>query len=98
MRRHVRWAALLVCVGMLLMLFVSSAYIAHEAGHDCVGEGCPVCAFIARLREAQRGFSLALASSAALLILSSRRAVSSAKEACLPAGDTLVRRKIRLNN
>ena len=44
-----RAAALITCIGMILVLFTSSAYIAHEAGHICVGEECEVCERIASI-------------------------------------------------
>ena len=36
----------LAAVGVAFLLgfqILSAAYIAHEADHDCEGEGCPVC-------------------------------------------------------
>lgn len=40
-----------LAAGVLLAAFLaagafSAAYIAHAAGHDCSGEGCPVCALV----------------------------------------------------
>ena len=42
-----RIGALLLCAGLILVLSVSVAFVAHEAGHDCEGEECPVCRMIA---------------------------------------------------
>ena len=42
-----RFGALLLCIGLLLVLSVSTAFIAHEADHDCCGEDCPICRTIA---------------------------------------------------
>ena len=49
MSKQKRLLALLLCVGMFLVLFASSAYIAHEAKHDCAGEDCEICETIARM-------------------------------------------------
>ena len=42
-----RIAAWMLCIGLILVLSVSIAFIAHEAGHDCSGEDCPICQTIA---------------------------------------------------
>ena len=48
MTNRKRIAALLICIGLVLALSVSAAFVAHEAGHhDCCGEECPVCRTIA---------------------------------------------------
>ena len=43
--RHV--IAMALCIVMMLSMFVSSAYIAHEAAHhhECSGDNCPVIPF-----------------------------------------------------
>lgn len=98
-RRRVIAGALFVL--MLLSMFVSSAYIAHEAvrHHECCGENCPVCQFIAQVEQARRGFGMILL--ALLLIcfaLAVRRDWRAFTSENLPASGTLVSRKIRLNN
>ena len=42
-----RIGALLLCIGLVLILSVSTAFIIHEADHDCTGEDCPICRNIA---------------------------------------------------
>lgn len=98
-RRHV--IALALCIVMMLFMFVSSAYIAREAAHphSCSGEDCPVCLLIAQVEQVRRGFGLILL--ALLLIcfaLALRRDWRAFASANLPALDTPVSRKIRLNN
>lgn len=39
--------ALILCFGFILVLAAASAFVIHEAGHDCSGEECPVCRMIA---------------------------------------------------
>ncbi len=47
MTERKRIGAFLLCVGFVLILSVSTAFIIHEAGHDCTGEDCPICRNIA---------------------------------------------------
>ena len=63
MMKRRRAFAVAMAVAMLVFMILSSAYIAREAGHghDCVGEGCPICQFIAgieRLRGSLGGADL----------------------------------------
>ena len=101
LHNHRRVIGVALCIVMVLSLFVSSAYIAHEATHrhECTGEDCPVCQFIAQVEQARRGFGMILL--ALLLIcfaLALRRDWRAFASASLPASGTLVGRKIRLNN
>ena len=59
-RRHA--IAMALCIVMMLSMFVSSAYIAHEAAHHhvCSGDNCPVCQFIAQVEQVRRGFGMIL--------------------------------------
>ena len=99
-RRH--WVAALICAVMVLSVFVSSAYIVHNAAHPhvCTGEDCPICQFIAQIEQLRRHFGVALL--ALLLIcfaLAMRREWRArAMAADVPALCTLVGRKIRLND
>ena len=47
--RRRRVIAAIICCAVALSMLISSAYLAHEAAchHDCTGEHCPVCRFIA---------------------------------------------------
>ena len=101
MDRRRQWIAALICAVMLLSMLVSSAYIAHEAAHhhECTGEDCPVCRFIAQVEQVRRGFGTAL--SALLLIclaLALRREMRAPATAEVPALCTTVGRKVRLND
>ena len=62
-----RFGALLLCIGLILVLSVSVAFIAHEADHDCCGEDCPICQTIA--------VNISLLRTLGLLILPAFRAV-----------------------
>ena len=93
-----RTGALLLCVGMILILFVSSAVIAHGAGHECSGEDCPVCRMISAGLNLLRVFGLAVLLPAFAFPV--REAFSRREQhvPVLPFPETPVRRKVRLND
>lgn len=99
MKNMKRLFALLMCVGLVLTLFVSSTYIVSNADHDCIGHGCDVCEHIAEASALLNSFAL-LGVLVALLFMADllRRRFSAAEEICLPAQETLVGWKVRLNN
>ena len=95
-RKQVR--ALLLCAGFILVLAVSSAFLIHEADHDCCGEDCPICRTIAMTGMLMR--VLFVIASAWLLfslpaVLSARRASAGAR---FILSETPVSRKIRMND
>ena len=98
-RRHM--VALALCAVVLLLVVASTAYIAHEAAHphDCVGEDCPVCRFIAQIEQLRRGFYAGLL---ALLLWELAPAMSRGLRACRSdkvfARLLPVRMKVRLND
>ena len=96
-RKHVR--ALLLCAGFILVLFVSSAFLIHEADHDCCGEDCPICRTIAMTTALMRAFLMIAAVwllSFAMAAATSAHSVSDT--ARFGVSDTPVSRKIRMNN
>ena len=94
-----RALALITCIGMMLVLFTSSAYIVHEAGHTCVGEHCEVCERIEEVKAVLHSFELVAAVVLAVfVILSLRRALHTMDGLNLRPQCTLVSWKVRLNN
>ena len=96
-----RVVAAILCAVLLLSMFVSSAYVAHEAAHphECAGEDCPICQCIAQVARLRRGLGVALLALLLLcLAMAVRREVCPPETAEVPALRTLVGRKIRLNN
>lgn len=91
--------ALIMCLGMALVLIVSSAFLIHEADHECIGEGCEVCAHIAAAAGLLRSFVLL---GAALLVLFSAWLAMHRYAAYFRNGvyrtPTLIGWKVRLNN
>ncbi len=99
MTNRKRITALLLCVGLVFALAVSSAYTAHEAGHDCSGEDCPICHMIVVNMNLLRIIDLAVGILLALFALLACGFTHREQQGLrLPAADTLVSRKIRLND
>ncbi len=95
-RRHI---AALLCVVLVLALAVSSAFIVHEAGHDCAGNGCPICRMIAVHMDLLRAMGLAVLILLALFfLLREKCARREPRRFSQPVSGTLVSWKIRLNN
>ena len=94
-----RVSALILCVGLVLILAVSTVFIAHEADHDCCGEDCPICRMIALTTALMRILCLIAATGLLWSVLS---AASSAfrhpVSVCLRREDTPVSRKTRIND
>ncbi len=90
-------AAGIIVVMMLFAVLFSTFFIALEADHDCCGEDCPICAFIAVCENILLGMSRMLSVSEAgftiLLVVFSiflfYRAIVSG---------TPVSRKVRIND
>ncbi len=82
---------------MLVVVVFSAFYIAAEADHDCSGEDCPICACIHHCENTLRGFCSGIAQISAVapvfLILP-----AAAFGIAAVSQDTLVSRKVRLNN
>ena len=61
-----RFAAAILAALILVAVTASLFVVAHEADHDCIGEGCPVCAFIAVCQNTLETLSEALGVFAAI--------------------------------
>ena len=101
MMKRRRAFAVAMAVAMLVFMILSSAYIAREAGHghDCVGEGCPICQFIAgieRLRGSLGGALLILLAACLAAALNPVRHAQMAAD--VPVFCPLTAQKIRLND
>jgi hypothetical protein len=99
MNKQKRALALILCVGMIFVLFASSACIAHEAEHECAGENCEICESIAQMEALLHSFALL---GAALLLLftllSFQRAFRLLAALRAYSAPTPVGWKVRLNN
>jgi len=94
-----RAGALLLCIGLVLVLSVSTAFIAHEADHDCTGEDCPVCLVLAINLRLLRAAGLALPVLTALFSLPASASARGRRNGCASfRPGTPVSWKIRLND
>ena len=94
-----RLGAWLLCAGFILVLLVSSAFLIHEADHDCCGEDCPVCRTMAVISSLVRVFCVIAAAwllSALSGACASVRNTSDSADRAVSA--TPVRLKIRMND
>ena len=99
MSNRKRVLALVFCVGMLFVLFASSAYIAHEAEHDCTGENCEICENIAQMEALLQSFALlGVALLLLFTLLSFHRAFRAWAALRAYSVPTLVGWKVRLND
>ncbi len=99
MRIDRRFAALLMCAVLILSLFSSLGFIFHEAGHECIGDGCAVCENMAMLRTLLRDLcALGLLLAAAFFI---RFRIALGHGPCVRREGfflTPVRCRVRMNN
>ncbi len=99
MARRKRIYAWLLCLVIALVLFVSSAYAVHEAGHVCCKANCPVCEIVRQMEALVRVFTLIAGLTLAALALGQMMPVFRiAAGTHLFAPCTLISWKVRLNN
>ncbi|MCR5369395.1 MAG: hypothetical protein K6E83_01640 [Clostridium sp.] len=60
-RQENKTFAAVLALALLLVVLLSSVYIAREAGHECRGEECPICASIEQCRNTLRQVSEVIA-------------------------------------
>ena len=87
-------ASLFLCA----FLLISSCFVALEAGHDCEGEDCPVCACILQFENTLRHMGGVFAFFEAFLFLPVLILFVICSENVLLARDSLVNLRVRLNN
>ena len=99
MNARKRAGALMLCIGLVLVLLVSSAFLIREADHDCCGEDCPICRTIALTTLLMRALCLIAAARLMWSVLAvSRFAFHIPGSVRLHAEGTPVSRKTRIND
>ena len=99
MRDRKRLLALLLCVGLLTVLAVSSVFIVLEARHVCCGKACEICESVAKTEALLRGMAcFAFLSIIAGSLLPVRREAAFRNAVNRSGSGTLVCWKVRLNN
>ncbi len=82
-----------LCIVMIVLLVLSIALLLCRADHDCIGEGCPICALLLHKRS-----SLALACLPVLSCCLLSLALGCFRALCLCVKSTLpVAQGVRLN-
>ncbi len=97
MIRPKRLASVLVLLVAFIMLF-SVLFIALEAGHDCCGEDCAVCAQIQVCENLLRNLLTAAAPVAAAWCLYALSRVFADTDCCAVHPHTLIALKVKLSD
>ena len=100
--RIIRRVAGLLAVVMLAVVLFSSFYIAEESGHRCTGhcesEECPVCETLRLCKAALHQIGLGVVLLVSLVIPTILSTVTKSLRACTMTPESLVSRKVRLND
>lgn len=93
-----RIAAAVTALAIVLFMFLSVLFIAHEADHDCSGEGCPICELIQMVENNIRQIGSGAALTVAVSSLAYLAAAVLTHGGLVVANTSPVLRKTRLNN
>jgi len=58
MAKRNRCLALVMAAAILFVMLTSAFFIAAEAGHDCIGDGCEICCQVNICRAVLKGLAL----------------------------------------
>lgn len=88
----------LLCVTLILVTLFSAFFLIREAGHDCSGGNCPICACLRQAEQNLKQLGTGIPACAAVIpaVFLFMQVLSGAPD-CLYC-DTPVSRKVRLNN
>lgn len=64
MAKRNRILALVTAAVVLFVMLTSAFFIAAEAGHDCIGDGCEICCQVNACRAVLRGLALVIIAAA----------------------------------
>ena len=96
--KNKRLAAGIIAFLMLFIMLFSASFIAIEADHDCTGEECPICACIAQCENTLHQIGDGVAVQAAVIVpVVFMLILAFLLETDFPK-ETLISRKVRLNN
>lgn len=89
MTKRNRILALVTAAVVLFVMLTSVFFIAAEAGHDCIGDGCEICRQVNACRAVLRGLALAviaaaLAAAAGAVLCSDFAAWQEQARSCTP--------------
>ena len=95
---HKRIMAGILGMLMLFIMLFSAFYIADEADHDCTGESCPICACIQQCENTLHQIGNGIAFQIAIIIPIVLMSVCELFLDCVFPHETLISKKVRLNN
>jgi hypothetical protein len=90
--------AAIIAMMVVFIVFLSAFCLGLDAGHDCSGEDCPICDFMRQCENTLRGFGEGIAQPAVVLLPFIPVLFVAGLFASFASSETLVSRKIRLNN
>ena len=90
--------AAIIAMMVVFIVFLSAFCLGHEAGHDCSGEDCPICDIMRQCENALRGLSEGIADPAVVMLPAVLALFVAVLFVSFISSETLVSRKIRLNN
>ncbi len=93
-----RIAAGIMGLMMLIIVLFSAFFIAAEAYHDCTGEDCPICACIGQCENMLRGIGDGTATQLSAFVSVLFILFFAALFVVEFSQETLISRKVRLNN
>ena len=94
----IRITAVILGLMMLVVVLFSAFYIAAETEHDCTGEDCPVCVCIQHCENTLRGIGEGISAPSSVIIPFLFVLLTTALFVTAVPSDTLISRKVRLNN
>ena len=83
---------------MLVFVLLSGFFIAAEAGHDCCGEDCPICACVQICENTLRQIVGGAAGQTALILPVILYCISCVIFVCVFVQETPVTKKVRMDN
>ena len=90
--------AILLAVIILVITAFSSFYIIRESHHDCAGTSCPICTVIAQCETNIRQISTGHITAITIMAVICHMLAVISVVACNSVVQTLITRKVRLND
>ncbi|MCR5473984.1 MAG: hypothetical protein K6F28_02150 [Lachnospiraceae bacterium] len=83
---------------MLVIVLFFTFYIASEADHDCCGKNCPICAIMQQCDNTLHGIGDGITGSGGAAAVILFTVIAPAFVVTAASSDTLISRKVRLND
>lgn len=93
-----RVLAFSTAAAVLIIMLFSTAYIIHEADHDCTGDGCSICYQISACISTLKTLSYAVVAAAIAVAFTYSSSIQPVNFPVCTAHVTLVALKVKLSN